>query len=227
DHALDLHDRPPPALMAPSPDTPLEALSVLVLDTETTGLDVRTDRIVAVGAVRLHGDRVYRGVTLDRLVNPGCTISTRSIAIHGITDYMVADAPRVAEVLPDLHEMMRNTVVVGHNIGFDLAMLRRSAGEAGLEWRDPPWLDTLLLAAALEPDAEDFNLESLALRLAVNVSGRHTALGDSFVTAEVYVRLIPRLAKVGVRTWGQAVEFSRRARHILAQQHAAGWWRGA
>lgn len=222
DHALDLHDVPPPAEL-PHADTPLAALPGLVLDTETTGLDVQLDRMCSIGAVRTHGSRIYPGIAFDRLVNPGRSIPARSTAVHGITNAMVANVPGPAGVLPDLLPLMRYTVLIGHNTGYDLAMLRHGAREAGLAWQDPPWLDLLLLAAALEPEETDLNLESIALRLGVHVSGRHTALGDALVTAAVYVRLLPRLAERGILTFGQALAFQQTAHKVIAKQKQAGW----
>ena len=89
---LTLHDQLPPAAAIDS-STALNELPVLVLDTETTGLDVANDRVISIGAVRLHGKRIYRGVSFDRLVNPARPIPRRSSAVHGITDAMVRDAP--------------------------------------------------------------------------------------------------------------------------------------
>ncbi len=222
EHALDMHDLPPPA-PPPQAHTALTRLPGTVLDTETTGLDVTLDSICAIGAVRMHGEHIFRGVTIDRLINPGRSIPARSTAVHGITNAMVACVPGPEAALPELAAMLRGTVMIGHNIGFDLAMLRRAAGQAGLDWQDPPWLDTLLLAAALEPDETDLNLESIALRLGVSVNGRHTALGDSLVTAEVFARMIPLLAGRGVLTLGDAVDFSHTAKHARAAQKRAGW----
>lgn len=222
DHALDLHDIPPPAA-APRPETPLSELPGLVLDTETTGLDVDLDRMCSIGAVRTHGARIYTGAAFDRLVNPGRSIPARSTAVHGITNAMVATVPGPAGVLPDLLPLMHHTVLIGHNTGYDLAMLRHGAREAGLAWQDPPSLDLLLLAAALDPDETDLNLESIALRLGVHVSGRHTALGDALVTAAVYVRLLPQMADRGVTSFGQALEFQQTAHRVIAKQKQAGW----
>ncbi|MGE5537567.1 MAG: exonuclease domain-containing protein [Solirubrobacterales bacterium] len=220
--ALDLHDVPP-AAPAPGGATPLDELPVTVLDTETTGLDVKLDRIVSVGAVRVHGARIFRSAVIDRLVDPGKHIPARSTAVHGITDAMVAGQPAIAATLPEVMAMLQNTVVVGHNIGFDLALLRRSAEEAGLAWVDPPWLDTILLAGALEPEQEDLNLDAVAARMGVSIQGRHTALGDSLVTAEIYVRMLALLGRRGIKTLADAVAFSQKARHIIAQQRAVGW----
>ena len=129
---------------------------MLVLDSETTGLDVERDRIVSLGAVRLHGRRIYRALVLDELVNPGGPIPARATAIHGITQAMVAGAPAFAEIMPALADLIEGTVVVGHNIAFDLAMLARECALAGLDWQAPPTLDTLLLAADLDKGPRDF-----------------------------------------------------------------------
>lgn len=220
--ALDLHDVPPEA-PAPVADTLLEDLPATILDTETTGLDVGSDSIVSVGAVRVHGLTVFRSTVIDRLVHPRRLIPQRSTAIHGITNAMVTDQPPIAEILPHLLSMLKGTVVIGHNIGFDLTILKRAAKESQLDWPDPVWLDTILLASALDPDETDLNLDAVAERLGVNVSGRHTALGDALVTAEIYVRLIPQLTRRGVRTLGEAVAFSQTASRIVTQQRAAGW----
>ncbi len=222
EHALDLHDVPPPAT-APSPETPLIELAAVAVDAETTGLDVALDTLCSIAAVRVHGGHVYRGVTFDQLINPGRSIPARAIAVHGITNAMVAHMPGPGDVLPGLAAFIGDCVVIGHNVGFDLGILRRAAGTAGVPWRDPPWLDVLLLAAALDPDACDLNLESMAARLAIDAAGRHTALGDSLVTAEVYVRLLPILAERGITTFGAARDLMSTATHALRRQKRLGW----
>jgi len=222
EHDLELHDQPPPVPPV-SATTPLADLPVTVLDTETTGLDVLVVRIVSVGAVRLHGARLYRSAALDRLVRPGIPIPARSIAVHGITDAMVADAEDFPSVFARLRPLIEGTVLVGHNLPFDVAMMHRECGLAGLAWPGPPGLDTLLLAAALDPDMHDHSLDGLAERFGVDVRGRHTALGDALMTAEIYTRMLPRLADAGVTTLGRAQDFAARAKHLAARQRAAGW----
>jgi DNA polymerase-3 subunit epsilon len=222
DMALDLHDRPPEA-PPPIAATLLDELPALVLDTETTGLDTTRDRIVSIGAVRVHGARIFRSTAIDRLVNPGKGIPPQSTAVHGITNAMVADQPDIAATLPELLEHLKGTVVVGHNIPFDLALLRRAAEQCKLPWPDPPFIDIILLAGALDPEATDLNLDTMAKRMGVNIAGRHTALGDALVTAELYVRLLPQLAREGVHSLGEAQAFSAKATHLIAQQKLSGW----
>lgn len=227
---LSLHDQPIPDILgddaAPplvTQATPLEDLPVLVFDAETTGLDVKGDRLVQVGGVRLHGRRIFHVATIDRLVNPQRHIPPQSTAIHGISDAMVSDADPFPLVWPSLEPLFRGAVVVGHNIGFDLAMIRRECALAGLPFVQPPSLDTVLLASLLLPEGTALTLDRVAVALGVDIHGRHTALGDALVTAEVYVRLLPLLEAAGVKTYGQAHAFTRQATHLLARQRAMGW----
>ncbi|CAA7623786.1 DNA polymerase III, epsilon subunit [Magnetospirillum sp. LM-5] len=220
--ALDLHDAPPVAA-TPIDDTLLAELPVLVLDTETTGLDAARDSIVSVGAVRCHGTRIYRSTVLDLLVDPGRRIPARATSVHGIDDAMVAGKPSIAQVFPEIMTMMAGTVMVGHNIGFDLALLHNAAVRTGQAWVPPPRLDILLLAAALNPDETALELDHQAARLGINISGRHTALGDALVTAEIWVRLVPQLERQGVKTLGAARAFSRQARQQMERHREMGW----
>lgn len=213
----------PPGAETPADDTLLESLPAWVIDTETTGLDVSSDRVVQIGGVRVHGRRLYPGVGIDRLVNPGRPIPPVSTGVHGISDDMVRDAPPLGPVWADAVAAIGPCVWVGHNIGFDIAILRRQAMEEGLGWQEPPWLDTLQLCAMLFPRQAALDLEAVAPLLGVDIHGRHTALGDALVTAEVWVRLVPLLQHRGIETFGAAKAFAARARRVIAAQKSRGW----
>lgn len=222
EHDLALHDHAPPP--APSTEATLLAdLAAVSLDTETTGLNVRRDRLLSVAAVPMHGGQIYRTTVFDRLVNPGSRIPPGSTAVHSITNAMAADAPAFASIAADLASFCGERVWVGHNIGFDIAILRRECHLAGLGWREPIGIDTLRLYAALYPDAPDVELDAVAADLDVDVRGRHTALGDALVTAEVYRRMLPLLHDAGVTTLGEALKFAERPRVILRLQRSLGW----
>jgi len=221
-HDLQLHDQPQPPVPV-GDDTPLADLPAVVIDVETTGLDPRRDRVLALGAVRLTGGRRHRGVALDVLCNPGVPIPAAATAVHGLDDATVRAAPAFAAHHDALRAVAAGCVVIGHNIGFDLAAIAAECARAGLAWSEPPRLDTLLLAAALRLDLDDLNLESIALWLGVVPVGRHTALGDALLTAEIWARLLPLLAEAGVATFGAATAFARRPRRVLALQREAGW----
>lgn len=207
---FDLFDLPeaPPAWR----DRRLADLTYTVLDTETTGLDPATDEIVSVGAVRVVNGRVLRGEAFDRLVDPGRPVPPGSTAVHGITSEMVRGEPPIELVLPQLARYAGDTVLVGHNVGFDLRLLREKEGATGVRFRQPV-LDTLLLDAALHPDHDEHTLEALARRLGVEVVGRHSALGDAVTTAEVFLRLVAVAADRGIATLGQALAASRSTLH--------------
>lgn len=205
------------------PATDLADLPVLVVDLETTGLDVRSDRVVSIGAIPGHGARLDPDRSLDVLVNPARPIPKLSTSIHGITDAMVADAPTFAEAFGTFDSMLRNRVMIGHNAGFDVSILRRDCERAGLAWPYPPVLDIVRLAAALEPRERDVTLEAMAGRWGIAVSGRHTALGDASMAGAMWRYLLPRLAEAGVTTLGDALTFERRARWVIAHQKRAGW----
>ena len=166
---------------------------------------------------------LYRGASFDRLVHPGGPIPPASTAVHGITDGMVADADGFGDVWPPLLVLARDTVWVGHNIRFDAAILRAECARAGVAFPEPILLDTLKLSTMLEPSLETLSLDGVAAWLGVDVHGRHTALGDALVTAEVWRRLIPRLEDAGIVRFGDALELQARATHLDRQQDAAGW----
>lgn len=223
DHDLALLELPP----EPRPfshDTPLADLPIFVFDLETTGLDVARDSIVSIGGLRMHGATMYRGATIDRLVNPGRPIPPHATAVHGITDDMVAAAGSFDAVWKELDGLMRGTVLVGHNVGFDIAHLARAATEAGIDWTPPAYLCTYLLVGALLPALPSLSLDAVASEFGVPVRGRHTALGDCLATGAVLARLLPRLDEAGVRTLGDAINFSSRRRELVERQRRAGWW---
>lgn len=222
EHDLGLHE-PPDPMVRPRDQTPLEALPALALDLETTGLDPATDRALAVGAIAALGGRLLRSRTIDRLIDPGGPVPARSTAVHGITGDMVAGQPSFAALWPDIERLMRNRLLIGHNIGFDLAVLRHETARAGIAFTAPDALCTMRLYAALEPKQTALDLDRVAEALGVEVTGRHTAFGDALVTAEVWVRLIPLLHARGIRTLAEATAFASSARRVVELQRQAGW----
>jgi DNA polymerase-3 subunit epsilon len=187
-------------------DRRLDELAYTVFDTETTGLEPAAgDQIIQIGAARLVGGRLLRQECFEQLVDPRRDIPREGIPIHGITPEMVRGQPVLEEVLPAFHAYAGDTVLVAHNAAFDLRFLQLAEARTGVRF-DQPVLDTLLLSAVVHPQQESHRLEAIAERFGVTVIGRHTALGDAMVTAEVFLKLVPLLAAMGIRTLGQARE---------------------
>ena len=191
-------------------DQLLSDLTYTVFDTETTGLNPSNgDTILQIGATRIVNGRLLRQESYEQLVDPGRTIPPEGIPIHGIRQDMVDGQPRIGAVLPVFHAFAQDTVLVAHNAAFDMKFLQMQEEATGVVFRQPV-LDTLLLSAVVHPNQESHAIEAIAERLNIAVTGRHTALGDALVTAEIWLRLVPMLAEQGVLTLGQAREAAQK-----------------
>jgi DNA polymerase-3 subunit epsilon len=199
----------------PSPeidDRPLPQLAYTVFDTETTGLSPSEgDEIISIGAVRILNGRLLEQECFDRLVQPRRPVRREARAVHGISSEMLAGQPLLEEVLPAFQRFAEDTVMVAHNAAFDMRLLQLAQARTGIAFAQPV-LDTLLLSALVHPghDDSEHRLEEIAARLGVRVVGRHTALGDAMVTAEVFLKLVPLLAERGIHTLRQAREASQK-----------------
>jgi CBS domain-containing protein len=211
-----------PGLQPPS-HTLLAALPVVVLDLETTGLNVRLDRVAEIGAIRMLGARILEAPALEQLVNPGIGMPPSATAIHGLRDEDLRPMPVFAEVAPRLLELLAGRVVVGHHVAFDLAVLRHEAARAGLEWLEPVGLDVVMLLGALEPSQVDLSLEAMTRYLGVDIGRRHRAMGDCLAAAHCYAQLLGRLREVDVRTLGEAQSLAARRTDLMRRQVEAGW----
>ncbi|MGR3802674.1 exonuclease domain-containing protein [Marinibacterium profundimaris] len=201
-------------------DMPLDRLSYVVFDTETTGLSPRDgDRIVQIAGVRIVNGKVRRAEVFDTLVDPERAIPAASTLVHRITDEMVDQAETIAPVGRRFHDFCEGAVLVAHNAPFDMAFLKAQETRIGRRF-DHPVLCTVLLSAALFDSSADHSLDGLCARLGVTIpeDARHTALGDALATAEVFASLIQMLDQAGIHTLQQAIEAGNRQTRLRRAQ---------
>lgn len=191
-------------------DRPLNELTFTVFDTETTGLDPQGgDEIISIGAVRIVNARLLTDEFFDQLIDPQRSLPWASIKYHGIRAEMLENQPTIEQVLPRFQNFAKDTVLLGHNVAFDMRMLQMKEEKTNIRFEQPV-LDTMLLSAAVHQAHREHSLGVIADRLGVAVTHRHTALGDAMTTGRIFLKLLPLLANRGVLTLRQAIKISEK-----------------
>ncbi len=202
---------------------PLTAMTAIALDCETTGLDVASDRVVEIGALRLRQGELDPEDRFASLVKPGIPIPAASTAIHGISDQEVAAAEAFPTVMADFASWAGSSVVIGYSIGFDLAILKAEHARHGLAWQSPRFFDLRHMVQLVAPQLPEQSLELTAEWLGLEISGRHSAPGDAETAARIFVALLPRLREKGIVTLAQAERGCRSLTALLDEEARAGW----
>ncbi len=198
---------------APLPEGPVEAQPYVVFDLETTGLRPSlADDIVQIGAVRLEGG--VEAASFVTLVHPGRPIPPASIRYHGVTDEMVAGAPRVPEALAAFADFAAGAVLVAHNAAFDLTALAGAAERHAAPRLPTPEMCSMVLARWLDPREPDVSLDGLCGRAGLVIEHRHHALGDARATAALWMSLLSRASARGVLRLADLAFRSRMAERI-------------
>lgn len=201
---------------------PLEKLPLASIDLETTGLSPAKDRIVQIGMT----DPWDEEVQLDILVNPGIPIPEKSTAIHGIDEKQIERAESFARVMPLFRSQLNGKVLVGYNIGFDLAVLSAEAERYGLEWE---WSAALcvrqlgVIALGNEAMMMMGDLNALAEHYGISISNRHTALGDARITGRIFRAMLPDLNAKSIVTLADALRAVSGLDDLRLSSTRAGW----
>jgi len=202
------------------PGLPIEKIPFVVVDTELTGLDLKNDSVISVGAIKMAGTRIELGRSFYRLVSPRADFKRESIMVHGITPDDVAAKPQLDAVADELLAFCGDRIVVGHFLSLDLGFLGREAPAVKAADLRRRAVDTVRIHTWIEgqrqrhaggyaPAEGAVNLVSLALTHGIRVGGAHNALTDAFITAQLLQRQLRLLPGLGVRTLGDLLRVGK------------------
>lgn len=174
----------------------------VVFDQETTGLDPRKDHIVSIGAIGVQAGEILLDDVFETIVQT--PEITPAVLVHGITPAQSLGGATEAEAANLFLDYIGDSILVGHHVGFDRAILCAAAARAGREVQLAA-IDTMRVAIALSENGflhldeeAGFSLDGLCGLFGIVLHGRHTAPGDAFLTAQVFVRLLRLCDRHGV-----------------------------
>jgi len=192
-------------------------LREIVLDTETTGLDPRSDRIIEIGCIELF-NHIPTGEIFHSYLNPKREIAAEAFNVHGISEEFLSDKPQFGEIAVAFSNFIADSQLVIHNAAFDLGFLNSEFDRIGFG-KLPPGraIDTLLIARRKFPGAQN-SLDGLCRRYSIDISDRelHGALKDSHLLAAVYLEL------TGGAQTGLALDDAAGGRQMAAQSGMPG-----
>ena len=168
-----------------------------VLDLETTGISITTEKITEVGIMKVKNGEVID--EFEIFVNPEKPIPQRVVEVTNITDEMVKDAETIDKVFPKILEFVGDSIIVAHNASFDVGFLKHNAKLLGYEFNNT-YIDTLPLAKDLFPDLKKYKLGKIADSLGIEVDVAHRALADVDTTVKVFNVMLKKLKDKGINT---------------------------
>lgn len=171
--------------------------SFVVLDTETTGFDLKKDRILSIGALRVQNGTIKAKEAFEVFLDQ-TTFDSRTVEIHGILKK--GKTTRIPEVegLKILLNLLENSVLVAHHTRFDVGMINEALARHGLPKLLNKDLDTAILYNKSLPRTKrktegHYSLDELCDHFGISKTDRHTALGDAYITAMSFLRILEKL----------------------------------
>lgn len=206
-------------------DRKLAEETFCIIDTETTGLEVRSgDKIISFAGVKVKSFKLLDAI-FDQLIDPERDVPLSSSKIHGIYQKDIVGKPKIREIEHDISNFISNCTIVGHNIQFDQDFVETIIpySELALKFKLNPILDTFSLAISLFPDLESHELSDLCKTFKIKPEIRHTALGDSIMTANLFVILAREAQERGaksvydlIKIMNKSIEISK---HLEKNKH--------
>ena len=159
----------------------------VVFDLETTGLEPAKEEIIEIGACKIQDGKIIE--TFATFVKPSKKIPKEIVELTGITEEMVADAPTINYVLPDFYKFCHGSIMVAHNISFDISFIHNISRKLSYNF-DNETIDTLSLAKSKLPGLKNYKLGTIVDRLGVVLDNAHRAINDATATAKVFIKLM-------------------------------------
>lgn len=170
----------------------------VVVDVETSGLDVRNDNLIAIGAVAVRGDSILHADSFEVVLRQKNISSDANILIHGIAATEQREGREPADALVDFLEFIGGDPLIAFHAFFDQAVLGRACRETLGVHLDRAWLDLAHLAPALLGGAKSHGLDGWLAHFGLQVSERHRAVADAYATAQLWLALAPDLQPAGL-----------------------------
>ena len=197
--------------------TPLESIRYVVIDTELTSLDHRTNRLLSIGAIVMQGASITLGEQFYRVVNPQVPVPAETVVIHKLRSEDVQAGEPLARVLGEFSSLVTGSVLVGHSVHVDLKIVRKEMLQTGHEldntaidtarvhhWllRHGPYTDDLSV------QLEKLDLATLAKHYQIETENAHHALSDAFLTARIWQKMIYALQAKKAGTLGKLLRIA-------------------
>ena len=175
---------------------------LVVVDTETSGLDAERDELLAIGAVAVEDGSVLPGDSFEVVLQNAAAGDATNVAVHGIGYGAQAAGVPAPEALASFHAYLAGARCVGFHADVDRKVLRRACAAAGVPFDERPWLDLAYLAGSLRPETSargGRSLDDWMTVFDIENAARHSAAGDALATAELLLRLRSLAAAQGAR----------------------------
>ena len=176
----------------------IDAVRFVVLDTETTGFDYTTDRILCIGAIVLQNNTIPINGSFEVFIQQE-HYNQATAKIHGILKEFVLDRPTELEALQQFLDFLGNSIIIAHHTIFDITMINKALERNGLPELKNKTLDTAvlykktLLVSNLLERKENYSLDDLADKFDISKKDRHTAMGDAYITAIAFLKILNKL----------------------------------
>lgn len=176
----------------------IEAICFIAFDTETTGFDLKKDRILCIGAVTIKNNTIDVSRGFEEYIVQD-TFNPETVKIHGIIQHEKLETLTEEEAVKAFLKYIGNSVLVAHHAGFDIGMMNAALHRMGLPKLKNKVLDTVnlyrgtLIISNLINRDKTYSLDEIAETYSIEIKDRHTAAGDAFITAIAFLKILGKL----------------------------------